>query len=99
MSRQGTTSKERVGTLKASSNHAALWQCEGCGLWWCSQAEIEPTTFMLDISTDLLEELGWDNFRGWRLGGTPYVATCDDCHQVSDAPLLGGAPTGGQLRV
>lgn len=77
----------------------ALWQCDACGAWWCSQTTVEPTTFLLDISRDLLDELGWENFRGWRLGGTPHVATCGECDALSPAPLLGDAPVSGQLRV
>ena len=85
--------------MSTNEQKAALWQCDGCGTWWCSQAAIEPTTFILELSPDLLEELGWENFRGWRLGGTPHVATCGDCREVSSVPLCGEAPVAAQLRV
>lgn len=85
--------------MNANQNRAALWQCDACGAWWCSQTKIEPTTFMLDISIDILEGLGWENFRGWRMGGTPHVATCSDCRHINSEPLLGGAPVGEQLHI
>lgn len=67
----------------------ALWHCEQCGSWWCSQPVREPTDFMISLPTHILEKLGWDNFRGWRLGGTPHVATCPVCHSVSEKPRFG----------
>lgn len=78
---------------------AALWQCDHCKAWWCSQPEVQPTTFMLQLPTDTLELLGWENFRGWRLGGTPHVATCPDCDTVALDPLFGAATTGHQLQL
>ena len=78
---------------------AALWQCAPCGLWWCSQPEVRPTDFMLQLPVETLEALGWENFRGWRLGGTPHVATCPDCSCVSAEPAFGSASPGGQLRL
>lgn len=78
---------------------AALWQCDQCGLWWCSQPKIEPTMFMLTLPIDLFEELGWENFRGWRLGGAPHVATCGGCGEISPGPFLGSAAAGPALRL
>lgn len=85
---------EQVGKagMLGEQNEAALWQCEACGAWWCSQPTIAPTRFMLELDVDALEAMGWDNFRGWRLGGTPTVATCPDCGRIADAPRFGGAP-------
>lgn len=68
---------------------AALWRCEQCDAWWCSQPVRESTNFLLSLPVDQLEEMGWDNFRGWRLGGTPHVATCPECGIVSAALRYG----------
>lgn len=85
--------------MTTNQNDAALWECEACGIWWCSQPAIEPTRFMIDLPIDLLEELGWENFRGWRLGGAPHVATCTECNTVNVAPLLGETAEAPQLQM
>ena len=85
--------------MTTKQSNAALWECEACGIWWCSQPSIEPTTFMIDLPIDLLEELGWENFRGWRLGGAPHVATCTECSTVNAAPLVGTAPVAPPLQL
>lgn len=79
-------------------SEAALWQCHQCGSWWCSQQAVEPTSFMLDLPADTLDALGWENFRGWRLGGTPHVSTCPDCATVALMPVFGTASGGAQLQ-
>lgn len=76
---------------------AALWQCKNCVIWWCSQPVVQATRFMLELPIDTLEAFGWENFRGWRLGGTPHVATCPECASVATAPSFGGAAAGVQL--
>jgi hypothetical protein len=78
---------------------AALWQCSSCGSWWCSQPEVEATRFMLDLPGETLEELGWENFRGWRLGGTPHVGTCPECGTLALKPRFGSASAGMQLQL
>lgn len=78
-------------------DEAALWHCDNCGAWWCSQPVREATAFMLSLPAETLENLGWDNFRGWRLGGVPHVATCPDCRTVQDAPHFGYAAVRPQL--
>ena len=85
--------------MNTNDSNAALWQCDECGTWWCSQPAIAPTMFLLELPADLLEELGWENFRGWRLGGIPHVASCPECSETSPAPLIGSAPAGPQLRI
>lgn len=45
-------------------NEAALWHCESCKVWWCSQPVGEATDFMQTLSIDILKEMGWDNYRG-----------------------------------
>jgi len=76
--------------MKQQIQHeAALWQCEACDAWWCSQLIREATDFLLLMPVIVLEQLGWDNFRGWQLGGTPHVATCPLCHVVSLKPRFG----------
>jgi|GEM_PF-1920698 len=84
------------GNLK---QEAALWQCDNCGVWWCSQPEVQPTRFMLELPGETLEAFGWENFRGWRLGGTPHAATCPDCGTVALAPTFGNASAGVQLQL
>ena len=54
---------------------------------------------MLELPVSLLAELGWDNFRGWRLGGMPHVSTCPDCGNVLSEPRFGVASAGAQLQV
>lgn len=78
-------------------DEAALWRCNHCGAWWCSQAVREESDFMLSIPVETLEALGWDNFRGWRLGGVPHVATCPDFRTVQDAPRFGHTSARPQL--
>lgn len=80
-------------------NEAALWQCEICGVWWCSQPVVKPTRFLLDLPRTTLEALGWDNYRGWSLGGTPHVSTCPECGAHQTAPVYGTAPAGSRLRI
>lgn len=77
---------------------AALWHCDHCGTWWCSQPDVQPTRFLLEVPGDALEALGWENFRGWRLGGTPHVGTCPECAAVALKPAFGSAPAGAQLQ-
>jgi hypothetical protein len=77
--------------MKRSKDIAALWQCENCHAWWCSQPTVQPTEFMLSLPLPLLEAMGWENFRGWQVGGTPHVSTCPDCGAVQQAPVRGEA--------
>lgn len=77
---------------------AALWRCNQCEAWWCSQPVVRPTRFMIALPADVLTALGWDNFRGWRLGGTPHVGTCPECGSVQAAPRFGHASPGLPLR-
>lgn len=84
--------------MNGKKKEAALWQCHNCGDWWCSQPEVQPTSFLLELPADTLEELGWENFRGWRLGGTPHVATCPTCSTTALMPLYGSASAGAQLQ-
>jgi hypothetical protein len=71
------------------SKDAALWLCHNCNAWWCSQSVRQPTRFMIDLPIATLEGFGWENFRGWRLGGKPHVATCPDCRTIAKAPVFG----------
>ena len=81
-------------TQHVHQHEEALWHCDHCGAWWCSQPAVRSTRFMLELPVSLLAELGWDNFRGWRLGGTPHVSTCPDCGNVLSEPRLGAADVG-----
>lgn len=89
------------GKLNATHTHdeAALWHCEHCKSWWCSQPAVQATNFLLEVPPGVLAAFGWDNFRGWRLGGTPHVATCPQCGNVASEPRFGSAPKGAQLQV
>lgn len=78
-------------------DEAALWRCEPCDVWWCSQPVRSPTSFLLSLPLDQLEEMGWDNFRGWQLGGTPHVATCPECGIVNVVVCHGTASSGPPL--
>ncbi len=80
-------------------NGEALWQCSECIAWWCSQSTRQPTRFMIDLPVAVLEGFGWENFRGWRLGGKPHVATCPDCDTVSKAPIFGDAMVAPPLKM
>lgn len=84
--------------MNGNTKEAALWQCHNCGAWWCSQPAVQPTRFMLELPGDTLEELGWENFRGWRLGGTPHVSTCPSCGTMALMPVFGSASRGAQLQ-
>ena len=77
--------------IHVTQNEAALWYCESCSVWWCSQSKGEATDFMKTLPIDVLEEMGWDNFRGWGLGGTPRVTICPDCYTSSQSPRFGSA--------
>ena len=80
-------------------HEAALWQCDDCEAWWCSQLVREATDFLLLLPGSVLEQLGWDNFRGWRVGGTPHVATCPNCHALSQNPRHGNTSIRPSLAV
>ena len=84
--------------MQPFEDEAALWQCPACAAWWCSQPDVQPTNFLLALPGDALEELGWDNIRGWRLGGTPHVATCPECGSRAAHPARGRATAGAQLQ-
>lgn len=86
------------GKLNGNLREEALWQCDNCFAWWCSQPEVRPTRFMLEFPVEVLNGLGWDNFRGWRLGGTPHVGTCPDCTTEMSEPRYGKAFPGAQLQ-
>lgn len=83
---------------RSKLEEAGLWECNACDAWWCSQPLVQPTRFMIDLPVDVLTALGWENFRGWRLGGTPHVGTCPDCSTVQNTPRFGHASPGPRLR-
>lgn len=68
---------------------AALWVCEECGSWWCSQPALAPTDFLRKLPADLAADLSWDNFRGWAVGPAEHVAVCPECGAVGKAPIYG----------
>ncbi|WP_420642518.1 hypothetical protein [Candidatus Leptofilum sp.] len=70
-------------------NHEALWQCDHCSAWWGSQPYAQPTRFMLELPIEQLTALGWDNFRGWRLGNNPNINTCPVCANEVSQPSYG----------
>lgn len=91
---QVTDQDKRAATLThptGPSEQDALWQCVHCGVWWCSQPERRPTSFVLALPANVLEGLGWDNFRGWRLGATPNINTCPDCGTIAQSPSMAKA--------
>lgn len=69
----------------------ALWQCDDCGSWWCSQPALAPTDFMHQLPGDLLATLDWSDFRGWAVGPAEHVAACIECGTVSREPVYGTA--------
>jgi hypothetical protein len=71
------------------SQDAALWQCESCGSWWCSQPALAPTDFLHQLPAALAANLPWDEFRGWAVGTPAQVAACLACDTVSASPLYG----------
>jgi hypothetical protein len=71
------------------SQDAALWKCESCGSWWCSQPALAPTDFLHQLPPALAEDLPWDEFRGWAVGTPAHVAACLECDTVSSSPLYG----------
>lgn len=84
---------------KDRSNGEALWQCKNCTAWWCSQKTRQPTRFMIDLPVAILEGFGWENFRGWRMGGKPHVATCPDCYTISEGPVYGDTEVAPPLKM
>ena len=76
---------------KSNSYDASLWKCRRCGSWWCSQMTRKPTRLLIDLPISTLELYGWENFRGWRLGGIPSVATCPVCGNINEKPEFGEA--------
>ena len=68
---------------------AALWKCDVCGSWWCSQPALAPTDFLQNLPAALAAELPWDEFRGWAVGPAADVAICPECSTVSSKPLYG----------
>lgn len=76
--------------MKNARNHdAALWSCEACGSWWCSQPALAPTDFLRQLPASLVASLSWDEFRGWAVGPADHVAACPECGTVSSAPVYG----------
>lgn len=68
---------------------AALWQCDACGSWWCSQPALASTGFLHQLPADLLASLDWSDFRGWAVGPAQHVAACIECGTVASAPAYG----------
>jgi hypothetical protein len=78
--------------MKNARNHdAALWRCEACGSWWCSQPALAPTSFLHQLPPELAATLAWDAFRGWAVGPAEDVAICPECETVSSGPRYGDA--------
>lgn len=73
------------------SHDAALWSCEACGSWWCSQPALAPTDFLRQLPAGLAATLEWDAFRGWAVGPRDIAAICPECATVSHAPRYGDA--------
>lgn len=72
-----------------TSHDAAVWKCDVCGSWWCSQPALAPTDFMHQLPATLVAELPWDEFRGWAVGPAADVAICPECGTVASQPLYG----------
>jgi hypothetical protein len=80
--------------MKNGNNQdAALWKCEVCGSWWCSQPALAPTDFLQQLPESVMSTLGWEDFRGWAVGTAEQVAICPGCDTVSSAPAYGTAGT------
>jgi hypothetical protein len=78
--------------MKDSCVHdAALWKCDACGSWWCSQPALAPTSFLHLLPAELAAALPWDDFRGWAVGPFANVAICPECETVSSRPVYGDA--------
>ena len=78
--------------MKENGSHdAALWTCEACGSWWCSQPALAPTDFLHQLPASLMESLAWDAFRGWAVGPRDVVAACPECETASSGPRYGDA--------
>lgn len=76
----------------AHHNHdAALWSCQSCGSWWCSQPQLAPTDFLRQLPAALMASLAWEDFRGWAVGSVEHVSTCPECATVSSKPIYGTA--------
>lgn len=71
------------------SEDAALWQCDSCGSWWCSQPALAATDFLHQLPPALAANLPWDEFRGWAVGTPEHVAACMECDTVCPRPLYG----------
>jgi hypothetical protein len=80
------------------SQDAALWKCESCGSWWCSQPALAPTDFLHQLPPALAATLPWDEFRGWAVGSPGHVAACLECDIVSPNPLYGTAGEATRLQ-
>jgi hypothetical protein len=65
---------------------AALYRCQGCQVWWVSQAEGVPETHLVFRLADAHPELFlWENYRGGR-PDTAQAAVCPECGERVTAP-------------
>jgi hypothetical protein len=68
---------------------AALWKCDVCGSWWCSQPALAATDFLQQLPAALAAALPWEDFRGWAVGSSVGVAVCPECGTSARQPLYG----------
>lgn len=64
----------------------AVWACNSCGMWWCSQPHATETDFLLAYARQQNGTLSWDTFRGWSIG-TEKVGVCPECGAVNEEPF------------
>jgi rubrerythrin len=61
----------------------AAWRCDMCQVWWGTQNSPKPTTkFLLQLPSTLTEQLGWDEYRGWKMT-VAEAGVCPECGQPS----------------
>ena len=61
----------------------AAWRCDTCRVWWGTQVNPRPSTkFLLQLPMVVAEQLGWDDYRGWKLK-LDEACVCPECGRSS----------------